>query len=95
MIGGQVVFTDTAPPNTAVSVYNGWELSGGLASLVDSYGRPAPNPVMTDGKGNLTFYAVPGDYLLQFVLGGATIDQQIELGQPVGATQTFYGGPWS
>jgi hypothetical protein len=88
MIGGQVIFTGNAPPNTAVSVWEWPAPATVLAPLVDSYGRPIPNPVISDGSGNLVFYAAPGEYILSFVTGGNTVVEGIWIGQPVGSTQS-------
>jgi hypothetical protein len=99
MTGGQVVFQTTAPPNTPITVYvwvaNGQQLANAVADLVDSYGRPLPNPLTTDANGNLVFYALPGAYGLTFEVDDMTINQGIGVGLPVGAEQTFdaWGGP--
>jgi hypothetical protein len=81
--GGQVIFTDTAPPNTAVTVTvavaNGQQLAGALAAIVDLSGNALPNPITTSATGVLTFYALPGQYTLEFQDGENTVAQPIWL----------------
>lgn len=82
--------TGALVPSTPVTVYDGTGTSTAATLYTDETATTtASNPVNTDAYGNLTFFATPGQYTIQFTSGGNTTTLTITVPPwPVrGATQ--------